>query len=93
LKVNMTNTHITKPQRLKYLGFGFYKDSKTKEWKSRPHQDSIKKFKSRLKELTCRKMSGTVTNKIAKINQVTRGWINYYAIGSMKTAMAEMTHI
>jgi len=38
-------------------------------------------------------MSGTVTNKIAKINQVTRGWINYYAIGSMKTAMAEMTHI
>ena len=25
-----------------------------------------------------------------KINQVTRGWINYYAIGSMKTAMTEI---
>ena len=90
LKVNMTKTHITRPQKLKYLGFGFYKDSKAKEWKCRPHQDSVRKFKNRLKELTCRKMPGTVTGKIAKINQVTRGWINYYALGSMKTAMTEI---
>ena len=72
------------------LGFGFYKDSKTKKWKCRPHQESVKKFKGRLKELTCRKRPGTVTSKIEKINQVTRGWINYYALGSMKTAMAEI---
>ena len=85
----LTKTHITRPQNLKYLGFGFYKDSKAKEWKCRPHQDSVKKFKSRLKELTCRKMAGTITGKIAKINQVIRGWINYYALGSMKRAMAE----
>ena len=37
LKVNMTKTHITRPQKLKYLGFGFYKDSNAKEWKCRPH--------------------------------------------------------
>ena len=90
LKVNMTKTHIARPMKLKYLGFGFYKDSKANEWKCRPHKDSVKKFKSRLKELTCRKMPGTVTGKIAKINQVARGWINYYALGSMKTAMAEI---
>ena len=87
LRVNMTKTHITRPSKLKYLGFGFYKDSKGKEWRCRPHQDSVKKFKRKLKELTCRKTPGTVTGKIAKINQVTRGWINYYALGSMKTAM------
>ena len=90
LKVNMTKTHIMRPMKLKYLGFGFYKDSKAKEWKCRPHQDSVKRFKAKLKELTYRKMPGTVTGKIAKINQVTRGWINYYALGSMKTAMAEI---
>ena len=28
LKVNMTKTHITKPQKLKYLGFGFYTRAK-----------------------------------------------------------------
>ena len=90
LKVNMTKTHITRPTKLKYLGFGFYKDSKSKEWKCRPHQDSVKKFKARLKELTCRKMPGTVTSRIKKINQVTRGWINYYAFGSMKSVMTEI---
>jgi group II intron reverse transcriptase/maturase len=90
LKVNMTKTHITTPWKLKYLGFGFYKDARAKEWKCRPHQDSVKRFKNRLKELTCRKMPDKVTVKIAKINQVTRGWINYYALGSMKTALAEI---
>lgn len=90
LKVNMSKTHIARPQKLKYLGFGFYKDSRAKEWECRPHQDSVKKFKSRLKELTGRKVSGTVTRKIEKINEVTRGWINYYALGAMKTAMADI---
>ena len=35
-------------------------------------------------------MPGTITGKIAKIDQVTRGWINYYALGSMKTAIKEI---
>ncbi|MDR1800603.1 MAG: group II intron reverse transcriptase/maturase [Lachnospiraceae bacterium] len=90
LKVNVTKTQIARPLKLKYLGFGFYKDNKTKEWKCRPHQESVKKLKVRLKELTCRKMPGTVTSKIGKINQVTRGWINYYALGAMRTAMTEI---
>ena len=90
LKVNRSKTRITRPMKLKYLGFGFYKDSKTKEWKCRPHRESVKKFKDRLKVLTCRKKPGTVTGKIEKINQATRGWINYYALGSMKTVMTEI---
>ena len=90
LKVNITKTHIARPMKVKYLGFGFYKDSKTKEWKCRPHKDSIARFKRKLKELTCRKMPGKVTDKIERINQVTRGWINYYSLSSMKTAMTEI---
>ena len=86
----MTKTHVTRPLKLKYLGFGFYKDIKTKEWKCRPHQESVKKFKGRLKELTWQENAGTVRSKIEKINQVIRGWINYYALGSMKTAMTEI---
>lgn len=90
LKVNMTKTHITRPSKLKYLGFGFYRDSKSGEWKCRPHKDSIVRFKNKLKELTCRKMPGKVSDKIKRINQVTRGWINYYALASMKTVMTEI---
>ena len=90
LKVNMTKTKITPPSKLKYLGFGFYKDSKTKEWKCRPHTDSVKKFKRKLKALTVRKQSIRFADRVKKINQVTRGWINYFAIASMKTAMTDI---
>lgn len=89
LKVNMTKTHITRPMKLKYLGFGFYKDSKALEWRCKPHSDSVKRLRERLKQLTNRKMPGKVTEKIKRINQVTRGWINYYSLGFMKTAMRE----
>lgn len=44
LKVNAEKTRITRPSKLKYLGFGFYKDTKAKEWKSRPHKESMEKF-------------------------------------------------
>lgn len=68
LKVNLAKTRITRSQKLKYLGFGFYKDSNAKEWKCRPHQDSVKKLKSKLKELTCRRILGAATEKIEGIN-------------------------
>lgn len=57
LKVNMAKTKITKPNKLKYLGFGFYYELNTKTWKLRAHEESIKKFKERLKRLTIRKYS------------------------------------
>ena len=82
LKVNATKTKITPPSKLKYLGFGFWKD-KT-EWKARPHEDSVNKFKRKLKALCKRSLSIDITYRIKKINEVTRGWINYFRIGSMK---------
>jgi group II intron reverse transcriptase/maturase len=90
LKVNATKTKIIRPNGLKYLGFGFYKDFKTNEWKCIPHKDSIAKFKRKLKQLTERRWSINLRVRIEKINQVTRGWINYYALGSMKSNMAEI---
>ena len=82
LKVNATKTKITTPSKLKYLGFGFWKD-KT-EWKARPHESSVEKFKRKLKQLCKRSWSVDLTYRIKKINEVTRGWINYFRIGSMK---------
>ena len=82
LKVNATKTHITPPSRLKYLGFGFWKDKNG--WKARPHEDSVEKFKRKLKHQCKRKWSVDLTYRIKKINEVTRGWINYFRIGSMK---------
>ena len=85
LKVNVTKTKITKPGNLKYLGFGFWKAGD--EWKSRPHQDSVTRYKRKIKAHLRRNWSTTIQYRIRKINEITRGWINYYALGDMKTAM------
>ncbi len=87
LKVNMTKTKVTKPSKLKYLGFGFWKDSKDGQWKARPHQDSVKRFERKLKNLTKRSWSISMDERIGMLNAVIRGWINYYRMGSMKTAL------
>ena len=84
LKVNMTKTKVTRPSGLKYLGFGFWKDSKDGKWKARPHQDSVSKFKRKLKELTKRSWPIPMDLRIQKLNEVIRGWINYFKIGGMK---------
>jgi len=90
LKVNTAKTRLTRPMKLKYLGFGFYKDAKAKEWKCRPHADSVKKFKRALKSLTIRKYSINFSERVKRLNWVIRGWINYFALASMKTAMSDI---
>lgn len=84
LKVNMTKTKVTRPSGLKYLGFGFWKDSSDGKWKARPHKESVMKFTRKLKELTKRSWSVLMELRIQKLNEVIRGWINYFRIGSMK---------
>lgn len=83
----MTKTHITTPNKLKYLGFGFWKDNRDHKYKARPHEDSIQKFKTALKKLCERKWSVDLTYRIKKLNEVIRGWINYFALGFMKTIL------
>jgi group II intron reverse transcriptase/maturase len=88
LKVNMTKTKVTKPSKLKYLGFGFVKMGG--KWEARPHGDSIANFKSKLKRLTNRSWSITMDMRIEYLNRVIRGWINYFRIGKMKSHLTRI---
>lgn len=88
LKVNMTKTKIVRPNKLKYLGFGFWKSPKG--WKCRPHQDSVQSFKRKLKQLTMRKWSIDLITRIERLNWVIRGWINYFSLGNMKSIMTQI---
>ncbi|MBS5842882.1 MAG: group II intron reverse transcriptase/maturase [Clostridiales bacterium] len=85
LKVNATKTKVTPPSKLKYLGFGFWKDKNV--WKARPHESSVERLKRKLKALSKRSWNIDLTYRIKKINEVARGWINYFRIGSMKTKL------
>ena len=85
LKVNATKTKVTRPSNLNYLGFGFVKMGD--QWEARPHKDSIKNFKRKLKKLTKRSWSVDMDTRIRNLNYVIRGWINYFRIGRMKQNM------
>ena len=90
LKVNATKTHVCRPNKLRYLGFGFYKSPQTRQWTARPHETSVEKFQRKLKKLCKRSWSISMTDRIAMLNSVTRGWINYFAIGAMKRKMEKI---
>lgn len=90
LKVNAIKSKVTKPNKLKYLGFGFWKDSKDGLWKAKPHKDSIERFQRKLKQLTKRSWSVTMDYRIMRLNQVIRGWVSYFRMGNMKKALQKI---
>ena len=90
LKVNVSKSKIARPNQIKYLGFGFYY-SKAGKIKPKPHLKSIQKFKRKLKALTKRNWSISLEERIKKINQVIRGWINYFRIEDMKAVVAKIS--
>ena len=90
LKVNMTKTKICKPNDLKYLGFGFYKDIKNNTYNCVPHIDSKMKFQRKLKSLTKRSESISLDTRFERLNWLIRGWVNYFKISKMKTFLAKI---
>ena len=89
LKVSATKTKVVRPTKGQFLGFTFYKNSQ--EWKSRPTKDRKKRLYSKIQEYLKRKqaVSRPLSVTFTKVNQIVRGWINYFRIGSMKTYLDE----
>ncbi len=90
LKVNVEKSKVARPRQIKYLGFGFYKNNKG-TWRPKPHIKSVKKFVNKLKEITDRSDGKSIDYKIERLNQVTRGWINYFKIADMKKTMEKVS--
>lgn len=84
LKVNMTKTKVSKPNDIKYLGFGFFMDKNDGLWKAKPHAKSVEKLKLKLKKLTSRRWSISLDERLEKIKKTIVGWTNYYKIGYWK---------
>lgn len=89
LIVNAEKSKVARPNEIKYLGFGFYNKKGT--WRPKPHLKSIQKFESKLKDITSRSNAMSINDKIVKLNQVIRGWINYFKIADMKSLMTRVS--
>lgn len=84
LIVNAEKSRISRPGNTKFLGFGFYYDTHTKKYQPRAHQDSVRKFQRKLKQLTKRNQGISLNNRIMKLRQVIYGWVNYFKIAKLK---------
>lgn len=89
LKVNMTKTKVVRPSNSSFLGFTFWKNKDG--WKSMPTYDRKQKLCKKIKEVLCRKKASALplSTVFTQVNQIVRGWINYFRIGSMKTFLKE----
>ncbi len=83
LKVNATKSKIGRPEDIKYLGYGFYKD-KEDVYHLIPHEKSVQKFVRTLKRLTKRNWSVSLTYRLRKLKEVIVGWVNYFKYGRMR---------
>ena len=84
LKVSSTKTKIVRPSNSNFLGFTFWR--KGNEWKCRPSEDRKAKLYEKLKIVLTRKLavSRPLKETFTKVNQIVKGWINYFRIGDMK---------
>ncbi|MFE8696032.1 group II intron reverse transcriptase/maturase [Cytobacillus sp. FJAT-53684] len=89
LIVNVEKSRVTKPNDpdMKFLGFGFFKDHQADLYKAKPHQKSLETFKFKLKQLTRKNWSVDTKYQVERINQLIRGWVNYFRVGYMKKAL------
>ena len=89
LKVNATKTKVVRPTRSKYLGFTFLKNGG--EWKVKPTNEKKKALKAKLSEYLKRNkaIARPLAVTIKRVNEIMRGWINYFRIGMMKQFMEE----
>ena len=91
LKVNQEKSRVVSVfaiRNFKFLGFALGRNGGGIF--IRVHKKSIKKFKSRLKELSSRRRCQSIRPSLKRIGDYVRGWMNYYGIASMKNTIDEL---
>ena len=89
LKANATKTKVVRPTKSNFLGFTFFKNGD--KWQCKPGNDRKQKLYEKIKLILCRRkvVAQPLSLVFTKVNQVVRGWINYFQIGGMKTFLTE----
>ncbi len=84
LKVSATKTKINKPSNSNFLGFTFWRNKD--KWQCKPGIDRKTRLYERIKVVLKRKhaVSKPLGITFTKLNQIIKGWINYFKIGNMK---------
>lgn len=87
LKVNEKKSAVDRPWKRKFLGFSFID---AEEPKIRVAEESVKRMKKKVREITSRKMPYSMEYRIQKLNQYVFGWCGYFALADTKSIFRKM---
>lgn len=88
LKVNHEKSAVDRPWKRKFLGFTF--TFHRKEPKVRIAKQSIQRFKQRIREITSRKWSISMRDRLEKLNRYLVGWLGYYQLADTPSVLAKL---
>lgn len=85
LKVNREKTQVAHVRYVKFLGYSFY--IYRGEGRLRIHPKSIQKLKDKIRKVTGRSNGMGIEERRTKLNQVVRGWTNYFKPADAKNLL------
>ncbi|CDX04778.1 Group II intron-encoded protein LtrA [Desulfitobacterium hafniense] len=88
LKVNREKTTVAYVNKVKFLGYGFY--VYRGEGRLRIHPKSIQKLKDKIREVTGRSNGMGIEERKEKLNQIVRGWSNYFRLADAKNLLVRL---
>lgn len=88
LKVNREKTRINRPQQSQLLGFSFYKTKG--RYEIRISEKSLSRIKAKCKAKTRSSDPASETSKLLKLDEIIRGWVNYFKIANARSKMEKL---
>ncbi len=88
LKVNQDKSAVSRPWIGKFLGFTYFQ--MCGQSKIRVHAKSMKRFKDKVRELTCRKRGKSLWQVIQDLNQYFREWWGYFRLTETRYFLKEL---
>jgi group II intron reverse transcriptase/maturase len=88
LKVNRGKSAVDSPTKRKFLGVSFY--HKKGGMGVRIHPKTVQRLKEKVRAVTlpCNAMS--MEQRVARLNQIIRGWVNYFKVADMRQHCTEL---
>ena len=93
LRISDEKSQICRPINYFILGYGFvstFKKGEKGKYQLRVNPKSFKRLKQKIKGITRKTVPMTFSERLVKLEQVTRGWINYYRFASIVVKLKEL---
>jgi group II intron reverse transcriptase/maturase len=88
LVVNRTKSMATRPWKSKLLGYSFYHKKGEKGLKIAG--SSIKKYKTKIREITSRSRPVAMYKRFDELKRLNRGWYNYFKLTEARSVLGEL---